>query len=207
MIKDDYVKSKLIYIDNKLMDGDLCVMMDWEDSLMKKSAEVICKSKGKVLNIGFGLGIIDNYIQELGVDSHYIIECHPDVISKMRNDGWYEKNNVIILEGFWQDYIDKLSEFDGVYFDTWKEADIELFFEKSANILKTNGIMSFFNSSPLMFKNMHYVNEDFYKILSKNFNLSSELFKLDLTNKNIDSMEQYWDINRTTTPITVCYKK
>ena len=109
----------------------------------------------------------------------------------MKDDGWYEKPNVVVIEGFWQDCIDSMGDFDGVYFDTWKEADIELFFEKSANTLNTNGIMSFFNSGSLMFKDTHYVNEHFYEILSKNFNLSSELLELDLTNKNTNGMKQH----------------
>lgn len=41
------------------MDKDQAVMMQWERPLMQAHANVICTSKGDVLNIGFGLGIID----------------------------------------------------------------------------------------------------------------------------------------------------
>ena len=35
------------------------VMMSWELPLMERHAEVICAQGGDVLNIGFGLGLID----------------------------------------------------------------------------------------------------------------------------------------------------
>lgn len=49
MLKEDYFKSKLVYTEDvRLMDGDLCVMMDWEEDMMKKSAEIVCKNGGKI---------------------------------------------------------------------------------------------------------------------------------------------------------------
>jgi len=43
------------------------VMMDWEAPLMKRHAEIICEGRGDVLNIGFGMGIVDGCIAELQV--------------------------------------------------------------------------------------------------------------------------------------------
>jgi type IV protein arginine methyltransferase len=50
---------------------------------MKRHAEIICPTKGlHVLNVGFGMGIIDSYIQERHEPaSHTIIEAHPDVVN------------------------------------------------------------------------------------------------------------------------------
>ena len=94
-------------------------------------------------------GIIDSFIQENNIDEHYIIECHPDVLKKMKEDGWYEKKNVTILEGFWEDFIDGINGFDGVYFDKWVEQNFNVFLEKSSKIIKPGGIMTFFNSGPI----------------------------------------------------------
>jgi hypothetical protein len=38
-------------------------MMGWEGPLMVKHAEVICAGGGDILNVGFGLGLIDNEVQ------------------------------------------------------------------------------------------------------------------------------------------------
>lgn len=39
-------------------------MMGWETPLMERHAEVICSGGGDVLNVGFGMGIIDGFIQQ-----------------------------------------------------------------------------------------------------------------------------------------------
>ena len=51
--------NTLEFFNNKIVDTEsgLEVMMDWEDSIMEKSAEFICHNKGDILEIGFGMGI------------------------------------------------------------------------------------------------------------------------------------------------------
>ena len=104
--KKPYIKQKLTYTkDGKLLDEDgIAVMMDWETPIMEKTAEIICRNKGRVLNVGFGMGIIDSFIQEQNVQEHWIIEPHLDVYTKMFDDGWHLKPNVRILYGDWQWY-------------------------------------------------------------------------------------------------------
>lgn len=38
-------------------------MMDWETPLMQRHAAAICAGGGDVLNVGFGMGIVDAFIQ------------------------------------------------------------------------------------------------------------------------------------------------
>ena len=45
--------------------------------------QAICSSKGDVLNVGFGLGLVDTAIQSNEPRSHTIIEAHPDVLHKV----------------------------------------------------------------------------------------------------------------------------
>lgn len=57
---------------------------------------------------------------------HVIIEPHPDVLAHMRKLGWFDKPNVRILEGKWQDFVDSeellgTGGFDVVYTDTFSE--------------------------------------------------------------------------------------
>jgi len=96
------------------------VMMKWEIPIMEKSAEYICQSKGDILEIGFGMGICSDYIQAQDVNSHTIVEIHPQVIERLKE--WAEdKNNIIIVEGNWNDV--ELNTYDGIFIDTYGDED------------------------------------------------------------------------------------
>ncbi|KAA8910070.1 hypothetical protein TRICI_004257 [Trichomonascus ciferrii] len=151
-----YLQSELEYTDHKLLtrqnqDG---VMMDWEDPIMRRSAELLseCKEQGGiVLNIGFGMGIIDTYLEGYKPKKHYISEAHPKVLEKMRADGWYDKENVVVLEGRWQETIPKLLDegvyLDGIYYDTFSEhyQDFVDLFDSVVGLLSPGGVFSYFN--------------------------------------------------------------
>ena len=108
----------LVFEDTKILNEDnFEVMMSWESSIMEKSAEFICHNKGDVLEIGFGMGICSNYIQAQGVNSHTIVEIHPQIIEKL--NAWaLNKSNVTIIEGDWNT-VSGLSTYDGIFIDTY----------------------------------------------------------------------------------------
>jgi protein arginine N-methyltransferase 2 len=117
-----YLNQKLHYDDNKLMDeNNDAIMMMWEAPLMVEHAKVMCPKEGlNVINVGFGLGLIDTELQKYNPKNHYIIEAHPDVYAHMLKLGWDKKPGVKILFGRWQDMVSKLDIlFDGVFFDTY----------------------------------------------------------------------------------------
>nr|CAO98827.1 arginine methyltransferase [Nakaseomyces delphensis] len=155
---ETYLKTKLKYTDDALItehnkDG---VMMDWETNIMKLAADTLTSSQPAgecvVLNIGFGMGIIDTFLNEKKPKKHYICEAHPDVLAKMKEDGWYEKEGVVVLEGKWQDTLNKLLDdgtvfFDGIYYDTFSEhyEDMLDLYDLIVGLIKPEGIFSFFN--------------------------------------------------------------
>jgi len=141
-----YFEQKLKYSNDVLLDeNNKNVMMEWERPVMGQAAYYLCKNGGDVLNVGFGMGIIDSYIQQYPINTHTIIEGHPDVQKKMIADGWDKKPNVILIFDKWQNVVDKLPKYDGIYFDTWEDNQIP-FDEIVPNILKPEGIYSFFNN-------------------------------------------------------------
>ena len=76
-----YKDQKLTWDQKTLRDEQgQAVMMDWEAPIMKLAAQTICQNGGRVLNVGFGMGLIDGYIEEENIDEHWIIEMHPDVL-------------------------------------------------------------------------------------------------------------------------------
>ncbi|KAI9060292.1 S-adenosyl-L-methionine-dependent methyltransferase [Trametes sanguinea] len=137
------------------------VMMGWERGIMQETVRRLCSdhenlNEGlKVLNVGFGLGIIDSLFQSLPTKPslHVIIEPHPDVLKHMREQGWHEKPGVKILEGKWQDFVESeellsVGGFDVIYTDTFSEdyAELHRFFGHVPDLLAgPESRFSFFN--------------------------------------------------------------
>tara|TARA_Y100001963_G_scaffold145340_1_gene218816 strand:+ start:2622 stop:3173 length:552 start_codon:yes stop_codon:yes gene_type:complete len=116
----------LTFEDSKIIeDSGVEVMMDWEDGIMQKSAEYICQSKGDILEIGFGMGICADYIQAQGVNSHTIIEIHPQILEKL-NTWASNKSNVTIIEGDWSS-VSGLGTYDGIFLDTFGDENLDKF--------------------------------------------------------------------------------
>ncbi|KAH8727910.1 S-adenosyl-L-methionine-dependent methyltransferase [Phaeosphaeriaceae sp. PMI808] len=123
----NYLASTLTFDRDRILDGSANgVMMEWERSIMQKSAERLLPEPGlRVLNVGSGMQIIDGIFQGMQPTSHHIIEAHPDVLKRMKEQGWYKKPGVIVHEGRWQGIVPGLVEknemFDAIYFDTFAE--------------------------------------------------------------------------------------
>ena len=106
-----YLERSVRYEKDRLIDEeDDAVMMEWETPIMQTHAAVLVpvEGEGDVLNIGFGMGIVDKAIQLRRPASHTIIEAHPEVYKKMLADGWDTKPGVTILFGRWQDVLPHL---------------------------------------------------------------------------------------------------
>jgi protein arginine N-methyltransferase 2 len=154
--KPDYLRQRLSYSadGNSLLDADKdAVMMEWERPLMKAHAQILMEGgKKRVMNVGFGMGIIDSAIQEMSPSQHIIIEAHPDVYKRMLDEKWDKKPNVRICFGRWQEVIPQLIRenvlLDAIFYDTYAEhqSDLEDFHSQMVHLLsKPNGIYSFFN--------------------------------------------------------------
>lgn len=149
-----YLASKLTYSEGRLLDSDKnAVMMDWETEIMKVSADQVCYKKGlRTMNIGHGMGIVDKMFLANDPEMHHIIEAHPEVMEKLRREGWHDMPNVTVHEGKWQDVLPKLVEqgviLDGIYYDTYAEdyKDLkELFQEYVIALMDSNGRFGFYN--------------------------------------------------------------
>ncbi|KAF9019028.1 arginine methyl transferase [Hymenopellis radicata] len=167
---DVYLTSKLTFktdehgqeicVVNAGGEEEVGVMMGWERPIMEQTVKALVPETNvsglRVLNVGFGLGIIDSLFQKLLTppEHHVIIEAHPDVLQHMRALGWYEKPGVTILEGKWQDFVSSeqlfslCGGFDVVYTDTFSEdyAALHQFFEHLPDLLDgPDARFSFFN--------------------------------------------------------------
>tara|TARA_Y100001972_G_scaffold122862_1_gene169186 strand:+ start:222 stop:794 length:573 start_codon:yes stop_codon:yes gene_type:complete len=141
-----FESDKIYYYDENYGDN-LEVMMSWEDPLMSASAAYVCQNRGDVLEIGFGMGISAGYIQSHSINSHTIIENHPDIIP--RAQAWAStKSNVTIVTGSWYNVKDNLSTYDGLFYDTFGDNDIQYFSSSLSSLVKVGGVATWWNSSP-----------------------------------------------------------
>ena len=146
-----YIDRELIFENDKIYfisDGiNVEVMMDWEDSLMMASANYVCENGGDILEIGFGMGISANYIQSNNINSHTIVENHPDILPRLRQ--WsLDKPNVIIIEGSWFDNLNILSTYDGIFYDTFGDPNMYNFGEELPKFTKSGTKVTWWNNLP-----------------------------------------------------------
>ncbi len=135
--------DKIYYTDE--FETRLEVMMDWEDSIMKASADYICENGGDILEIGFGMGISADYIQANSITSHTIVENHPQIIEKAK--AWaVGKSNVTIIEGDWYEVKDSLSTYNGVFYDTWGDDNADRFKNTLTTLVKPGAKTSWWNN-------------------------------------------------------------
>ena len=201
-VNPNYLQEKLTFAnDNLLLDSNgSAIMMGWEKGIMEESASIICKNGGDILNVGFGLGFIDTYIQTHNISTHWIIESHPDVQRKIIEDGWLKKPNVKVIFKPWQEIIHYLPKFDGIYFDTWLESQKE-FDENVINLLKPKGIYSFFNNPNE--GTIGNIATRSYNILKDNFNITTTQIQIS-NNSDQELKHQYFNTELKTYFIPQC---
>ena len=132
---------------------------------MRQSVDVLLpgeKSGKRILNIGFGMGIIDGMFAETNPARHHIIEAHPEVLKHIAtadskfDASWeargFEPGAYAVHKGRWQDVCPKLLEdgevYDAIYFDTFGEdyGQMRMFFtEFVPGLLDQDGVFGFFN--------------------------------------------------------------
>jgi protein arginine N-methyltransferase 2 len=165
---EEYLSSKLTYDASKLLDEDLNgVMMSWETDIMRRSVAALlpdpeAQTGKRILNIGFGMGIIDGMFAETKPSRHHIIEAHPSVLEHLsqpdskfgaswEKSGSDEGANKV-WAGKWQDVVPQLLEqgeiYDAIYFDTFGEDYSQLktfFMEYVPGLMDQDGRFGFFN--------------------------------------------------------------
>ena len=166
-----YIDETLIFESDKVYYTDdagaeFQVMMSWEDSIMKASADYVCEGGGDILEIGFGMGISAGYIQANSITSHTIVENHPQVIEKAK--AWAsDKPNVTIVEGDWHEVKDSLSTYDGVFYDTWGDDNALRFVSEVVNFTKAGAKVTWWNNYTDT-DDVMYINGTTYQSISVN---------------------------------------
>ncbi|KAI0817616.1 arginine N-methyltransferase 2 [Xylaria sp. FL0064] len=227
-----YLRANLTYTDGKLVDDEQNgVMMAWETSIMRSSVDALLPGlpAGKrILNIGFGMGIIDTMFRETQPSRHHIIEAHPEVLKHVETSPdctfskYWEANGPSegaykVHAGKWQEVVPKLLEqgelYDAIYFDTFGEdyGQLRMFFtEYVPALLDEGGIFSFFNGLGADRKVCYDVYTKVVEMHLTDAGLDIEWNELDVDMKGLEEegkgewhgvKRRYWTLDKYRLPI------
>ncbi len=195
-------KTEDIYVDDvRLEIAGHPVMQRWEDPYMKKLAEIATMNGGRVLEVGFGLGIAASYIQEALLEEHHIIEANDHIFERLKGFAKSAKCPTILHSGFWEDISSNFDDefFDGILFDTYPITLKELptarfsFFSEAYRLLKTGGVFTHYSGE------LNFIPKYKAYLLKAGFtNFSGELVSV---NPPTDCL--YWSNNQIMAPTII----
>jgi guanidinoacetate N-methyltransferase len=129
------------------------VMEAWEDPYMRALAAVACRRGGRVLEVGFGMGISAGWVQTHAIDEHVIIEANRAVFARLQGFAGQATRPVRALLGGWQEVCAALpaGSFDGILFDTYPITADEIhgnhfpFFPVARRLLRPGGVFTYYS--------------------------------------------------------------
>lgn len=200
--KQEWKTAKASFTDHDLRILGEPVMEDWETPYMKELADIACANGGVILELGFGMGISANFIQQHNITKHIIIEANHDVAEKAREFGNTAPHEVEVLEGLWEEVIERVPDdsLDGILFDTYPLSDKELyqnhffFFPYAYKKLKKGGIFTYYSDEEKDYGEVH---------LKKLDEAGFEPDKIERKVVNVDTPKdcEYWRANTFLAPI------
>lgn len=139
------------------------VMESWESSYMEELASIASRNGGRVLELGFGMGISALFIQSHDIETHVIVEANTDVFSALMQFAKESVHPIEAIHGFWQDATHALQDesIDGILFDTYPLSEDEIhqnhftFFDEAYRLLKKGGILTYYSDEITDFSEEH----------------------------------------------------
>jgi guanidinoacetate N-methyltransferase len=144
-----------------LLIGAEQVMQYWERPLMRQLAAFATSRGGRVLEVGFGLGISADYIIAAGCEEYSVIEAHPIIAERAREWGRRQPVPVRVIEDFWQNVIASVGPFDGILFDTFPMNDEERsrnhfpFIPEAAGLMSEGACLTYYSDETRNFRPEH----------------------------------------------------
>jgi guanidinoacetate N-methyltransferase len=185
--RSDWAKAPAVYSQRGLRILGHPVMQWWELEYMSHLARIVTRNGGTILEVGYGLGLSAREIQKRRIKTHYVIECHPEVVRHClgENTDAIAESRLHVLVGFWEDLAPllKSESFEGILFDTYplKEKEIHCnhfpFFREAYRLLKPGGILTYWSDEASSFPTEHVAR--LRRAGFKSENIRSEVVEVD----------------------------
>lgn len=184
------------------------VMEAWEHPYMRRLAEITSSQGGKVLELGFGMNISADYMQNNKnsqahpLSEHWVIEANNKVAD--RANTWAtegKKSKVVVCRGYSWDVSPGLASgsFDGIMYDTYPLSAGGVnrhqrgFFQDAARLLKMGGVFTYFCNEPL-----DLMPEEYELLNELGFNVSVEVIPVPTPDDC-----QYWRAKTIVAPVCI----
>jgi len=162
-LKERWRSAQATLTDNSLTICGHPVMERWEEAYMKDLAEIAGSQGGRVMEVGFGLGISAAFIQQQPIEEHVIIEANKDVYLAAQRFASAAAKPTRIMFGFWEAIVPYLPDgsFSGILFDTYPLAADEVhqnhfpFFKEAHRLLKPGGVLTYYSDEASEFSPEH----------------------------------------------------
>lgn len=126
------------------------VMQTWETPYMNALAGIATGNGGRVLEVGYGMGIAAGLIQRYPITEHVVIEANREVFERLTEFIRCASHPVTALFGFWEDVVGSLASesFDGILFDPYPISLEQLhtqrfsFFQTAFRLLRPGGVFT-----------------------------------------------------------------
>lgn len=204
--KTDFASTAIVLDQHSLRISNHPVTEDWELDYMNKLAKIAAAKGGRILEVGYGLGLSARAIQQADITSHVIIEMHPEVVAKCLSEWRYAlaTNRMHVYTGLWQEVTPTLASesFDGILFDTNPLTEEEIhcnhfwFFSEAYRLLKKGGILTYYSDEESNFSVKHY--SRLFEAGFKKNNISYEIFPVDPPAEC-----EYWQAKTILAPIVI----
>lgn len=154
----DWKSEKAVTDHDRLDINGHPVMQRWETPYMAELAKVATSQGGRVLEVGYGLGISANAIQHSSIEEHIILEANAEVFQKLER---FKANSQLLVTivgpALWQDSLETIRDgsIDGILYDTYPLAAEEQhthqfdFIAKAFKKMRPGGILTYCNLTSL----------------------------------------------------------
>tara|TARA_R100001129_G_scaffold33386_2_gene22563 strand:- start:19639 stop:20757 length:1119 start_codon:yes stop_codon:yes gene_type:complete len=160
-------KDRIFYSDGNKNKG--IVMDKIAKPITEEFCSIVGKSRGDILDIGFGLGYSADRFYSMGVKSYTCIEINKQIYDTAIK--WAEdKDNVNIIYGDWIDIIPTLNKkFDGIFMDTYEDKNYSKFEDYAKLISNENCCLSIYEYPEL--KSLNLLNSKAIKLEQEGYEL------------------------------------
>lgn len=143
----------------RLIIGKHSVVETWEEPIQFEMARLAAQNGGRILEVGYGLGMASREISRTRPACHWIIEAHPVVAAKAVNE---LESGAVVINATWQEIVPSINSdsFDGIVFDAYPLHDegfdgstastcrmVSEFLPSASRLLRRDGIFTFLDLS------------------------------------------------------------